>query len=172
MTGRTADVFLPVDRDRRRACAPFAVPALLGVVAGGMVAAATAAAPSEHGTWSAAYLVLVVGVAQLALGAGQALLAIEPPRRRLVFLQVGFWNAANASVLAGTVLGSKAAVYAGGAALVVVLLGLAYTTRGGRASRQHEARGGRWLLPAYRTLVFVLLLSIPVGLVLATVRSH
>lgn len=172
MTGGTADVLLPVDRDRRRACAPFAAPALLGIVAGGMVAAATAAAPSEHGTWSAAYLVLVVGVAQLALGAGQALLAIEPPRRRLVYLQAGLWNAANAAVVAGTVIESNAAVYVGGAGLVVVLLGLAYTTRGRGGSREHETRGGRWLLPAYRALIFVLLLSIPVGLVLATLRNR
>ena len=38
---------------------PFGIVGVVRVVAGGLVAAATAPAPTEHGGWAAAYLVLV-----------------------------------------------------------------------------------------------------------------
>ena len=43
------------------------------VVVGGLVAAATGPTGFEDGSWVAAYLVLVGGVAQIALGVGQQL---------------------------------------------------------------------------------------------------
>ncbi|MGH3322508.1 MAG: hypothetical protein ACRDN9_20500, partial [Streptosporangiaceae bacterium] len=130
------------------------------VVAGGLVAAATAPAPATHGSWAAVYLVLVAGVAQVALGVGQAVLAPTPAPSRLAAGQLAAWNAGNAAVIAGTLLGVVAVVDAGGALLVVALALLVAAVRGAQAGRG-------WLLYAFRPFVVVLLVSIPVGLVLA-----
>lgn len=139
---------------------PFAALGTACVVAGGLVAAATAPVPSEHGSWAAAYLVLVAGVAQVGLGGGQALLAPRLPSRRLVAAEFAGWNAGNAAVLAGTLLHLTALVYVGGALLVAALALLVHGVRGA---------GGRrgWPLHAFRLLVVVLLVSIPAGLLLA-----
>ncbi|MEO7979862.1 MAG: hypothetical protein ABI807_03025 [Sporichthyaceae bacterium] len=149
---------------RRAAAWPFVAVGAACIVAGGLVAAVTAPAPSEHGTWAAAYLVLVAGVAQVVLGVGQALLAPRPPAQRMVAAQVIAWNISNAAVLAGTVAGDTAFVDAGGVLLVVVLVLMLRGARGGGATP-------RWLLAAFRLLAVVLLVSIPVGLVLARTRS-
>ena len=46
---------------------PFAALGAASIVAGGLVAAVTAAAPSQHGTWAAAYLVLVAALTVAAV---------------------------------------------------------------------------------------------------------
>ena len=106
------------------------------------------------------YLVLVGGVAQVALGAGQALLAPRLPSRRLVAAEFAGWNAGNAAVLIGTLAGVAPLVDAGGALLVAALALLVHGTRGARGHRS-------WPLHAFRLLAAVLLVSIPVGLLLA-----
>lgn len=133
-------------------------------VAGGLVAAATAPAPSTHASWAAAYLVLVAGVAQVALGLGQAVLAPHVPSMRRVIAQAGVWNAGNAAVLAGTLTGVTPVVDAGGALLV---LGLALLAGGVRGAVPHRER--RWPRYGFLVLVLLLLVSIPVGLVLARI---
>jgi hypothetical protein len=85
---------------------PFGIVGVICVVAGGLVAAVTAPAATEHGGRAAAYLVLVAGVAQVGLGFGQALLAPGPLSARLVAIEVAVWNLGNAAVLAGTLLGA------------------------------------------------------------------
>lgn len=138
---------------------PFVGIGTVCVVAGGMVAAVTARNPTESGTWAAAYLVLVAGVAQIALGVGQALLAAEVPPR-LVVAELILWNCANTGVLAGSLLGVEPLIDAGGGLLVVVLALFAHRVRGaGRAARRP--------LFAYRLLVVALLVSVPIGLLLA-----
>lgn len=156
---------------------PFAVLGGGCVIAGGLVAAATAPAPSVHGAWAAAYLVLVAGVAQIALGAGQALLAPIVPSRRWVLAQIGAWNAGNAAVLAGTLGGVTPLVDVGGTGLVIGLTLLVAAVRGtavrGAAVRDVAARLGArwgcWPLYGFRLLVLVLAVSIPIGLILARV---
>jgi len=150
--------------DRGSAALPFATLGVACVVAGGLVAAATALAPSKHGTWAAAYLVLVAGVAQVALGVGQALMAPKPPSSRLVAAQFVGWNAGTAAVLAGTLLDTTALVDLGGALLIVTLALLVHGMRGAAARRNG-------LLYAFRLLIAVLLVSIPIGLTLARLRS-
>jgi hypothetical protein len=145
---------------RSRPAVPFAAVGAACVVAGGLVAAATAPAPSEHGSWAAAYLVLVAGVTQVALGVGQALLAPRPPSRRVVTGEITAWNAGNVAVLAGTLLGVAPLVDAGGALLVVAL---ALLTLGVR----HQGGRRGWGLRLYRLLIAVVLVSIPIGLLLA-----
>jgi hypothetical protein len=144
----------------------------VGIVAGGLVAAATAPSASEHGSWAAAYLVLVVGVAQIALAAGQAALSADLLSGRVVGLEAGGWTVANALVIAGTLAGIDALVYVGGALLVVALAIFAYAVRGTAGSLPRLAdQHMRWLLYTFRAVVFLLLVSIPIGLVLATVRG-
>lgn len=147
---------------RLSAALPFAAVGSAGVVAGGLVAAITASVPSEHGAWAAAYLVLVVGVTQLALGAGQAVLAPGAVPRRRVALELGGWNAGSAAVLAGTLLGAVWLVDAGGALLVLTLALLILGVRGA----DRRLRG--WLL-GYHCLATVMLVSVPIGLVLARI---
>jgi hypothetical protein len=56
----------------------FLATAAAMVVAGGSVAAVNGASSFAHGSWLAAYLVLVGGVAQLLLGIGILAFAPEP----------------------------------------------------------------------------------------------
>lgn len=148
---------------RRSAGLPFAALGAVGIVAGGLVAAVTSVAPSEHGVWAAAYLVLVAGVAQAALGVSQALLAPRPPAPRLVAMQVITWNVGDAAVLTGTLAGVVPVVDAGGALLVLALALLLWGVRAARPARS-------WLRWAFRALVVALLVSVPIGLALARIR--
>jgi hypothetical protein len=145
----------------------FAVIGTVWIVAGGLVAAVTAPTPTEHGTWAAGYLVLVCGVAQVCLGLGQSLSTGDTPGP-VVAVQLIGWNLGNAVVLAGTLTGRLALVDVGAALLVVTLVLLARSLVPGRA--RHTA-GRRWLRYGYALLIFTLLLSIPVGLVLARVQA-
>jgi hypothetical protein len=144
---------------------PFVVPGVACVAAGGLVSAASALAPSGQAAWAAAYLVLVGGLAQAGLGVGQALLASAVPPRRVVLAEVVAWNLGDAAVLAGELLGRRPIVDAGGALLAVALVLLVLATRGPAVRR-------RWMLPAFRGLVLLLVVSIPAGLVLAEVRPR
>lgn len=150
---------------RRSAASPFVAIGTACVIAGGLVAAAVATAPSELGSWAAAYLVLVAGVAQVALGAGPALLAPRLPVRRAVAAELAAWNAGNGAVLAGTLLGAAWLADVGGAVLIAAL---ALALAGVRGAVRQPA----WPLHLYRGLVALLLLSIPVGLIIAAVHPR
>lgn len=158
---------------RRPQVLPFAVLGSLCVVVGGLVAAVTARAPTEPGTWAAAYLVLVCGVAQAGLGFGQALSTSRTPTS-IVAVQVIGWNLGNGGVLAGTLTGRTAVVDVGGALLVGALIllgcGLVKDSKGTgvEGTRIRPVSGvRRWFRFGYGLLIVVLVLSIPVGLVLA-----
>jgi hypothetical protein len=77
--------------------AAFFVPGIGFLMAAAAVAAVHAATGWAPGHWLALHLAFVGGVSQLVLGAGQffagAFLATDPPRRALVGLQLGSWNA-------------------------------------------------------------------------------
>lgn len=147
------------------AALPFVVLGAACVVAGGLVAAAVAMAPSQLGSWTAAYLVLVGGVAQVALGAGQALLAPRLPGRRTIAARLAGWNVGNGAVLAGTLLGATWLADIGGVLLAAALLLALAGIRG-------AVRRPAWPLHLYRALIALVLVSIPVGLVMAAVRPH
>lgn len=137
------------------------------MIAGGLVAAATAPAPSVHGSWAAAYLVLVAGVSQVALGVGQTLFAPLNPSRRRVALEFAGWNGGNGAVLVGTLAGITPLVDLGGVLLVITLAMVVLGVRGG-AGRQIEP-WRRWSLYGFRLLILILLVSIPIGLILARI---
>ncbi|HEX7022915.1 MAG TPA: hypothetical protein VF171_08655 [Trueperaceae bacterium] len=149
-------------KDARRwpAAAPFVVVGGLAVIAAGLTSAATALAPSYHASWAVAYLVLVVGVAQVVLGLGQALLTPAPLPARGTALQAAVFNLGNAGVLSGSLLDLPAFTWAGSALLVVVLAWMYASVRGARG-------GGRLLLYAYRAVLAILFVSIPIGLLIA-----
>ncbi|MGH3423484.1 MAG: hypothetical protein ACRDO8_02070, partial [Nocardioidaceae bacterium] len=79
---------------------------------------------------------------------------------RLVAADFALWNAGNAAVVAGTLVDAVRLVDVGGGLLVLALALIVGAVRGG------SPRGRRQLY-AFRLLVVVLLVSIPVGLLLA-----
>jgi hypothetical protein len=117
----------------------------------------------ERGSWVAAFLVLVAGVAQVGLGVGQSHLTSKPVSVRLGAVACVLWSSGCAVVIAGTLLSSPAAVSLGSAALVAVLA-MATTSVRGRARRSHFA-------VAYLFLLVVLLVSVPIGIALAWARN-
>ena len=158
----------------RQAWRPYLPALVVGavcIIAGGLVAAATGPLALAHGSWAAAYLVLVAGVAQIALAGGQSTLARHPVGRRLLLAEFISWNLGNAAVIAGTLWAATVLVNLGGALLVVALGTLLVSTRNS-ANPGETSSGQRMALRAVQSLVALLLVSIPVGLWLAHVRAR
>ncbi len=138
----------------------FVVAGAVLILAGGFAAAIDGVTPSKHLSWASAYLVLVCGSAQIVLGGGQALIDSDRPRARLVVYQFSTFNLANAAVLVGT-LSRLSVVLDAGSALFLVALGLFAWATKGAISRHHAAT------IVYRTALFVLGVSVPIGVLLA-----
>lgn len=155
------------------ALAPPGVLTALGgccVVLGGLVAAGTAPLHLAHGSWLAAYLVLVGGVAQYAMGRARTWRAGQSQTLRWGWAQIGCWNLGNAAVVSGTLAGEPSTV-ALGSVLLVAALAVALHAAGLPSRRPLES------VPAlvgwtYRALLLVLALSIPIGIALAYLRQH
>ena len=139
----------------------FALMGTICVISGGLVAAATAPSRSEGGAWAAAYLVLVAGVAQIALGAGQALLAAQTPDVAVTRIQVATWTLGSIAVIGGTLSRTLLVADLGSVLLLVTLAMSLLAVR-----HAHVGRGIWW----YRALIVLLGVSMPTGLVLARVR--
>lgn len=147
--------------DRRAAFKPFAVAGCGAIVAGGVLASAIAApAPTRHGVWAVAYLVLVLGVGQLVIGAGQALLAAEPPTPGWAAISAAGFNVSGAAIVLGVVTDRVVVFDLGSALLLIVLAGALYRVR---RSAQHG-----WALWAYRVFITALVVSIPIGMLITT----
>lgn len=145
------------------AARPFLVIGSVCTVVGGVVAAVTRPTDFELGSWLAAYLVLVGGVAQIALGAGQAWLADEPPRASEVNVEVATWNFGVVATVVGSLASAPVVTTLGGIASALALgLFLVGVRTPGSAPR--------WARILYRWVVAIVLLSIPVGLALAWIR--
>jgi hypothetical protein len=160
---------------RRR---PFPGPATVltaigvcSVVLGGLVAAVTAPLGLAHGSWLAAYLVLVGGVTQCAMGQARFRRPDLLRRPGLSWLQIGCWNVGNAGVIGGTLAGAPLVVDLGSALLVVALtVAFQAARRGAGPAGSAAGRGSRLVDRAYRTLLLVLALSIPAGMALSHLR--
>ena len=147
--------------DRRAAFKPFAVAGAGAIVAGGVLASAIAApAPTRHGVWAVAYLVLVLGVGQLVIGAGQALLAAEPPTPGRAAIIAAAFNVSGAAIVLGVVTDHVVVFEAGSALLFVVLAAALYRVR-------RSAQRG-WALWIYRLFIAALIVSIPIGMLITT----
>ena len=119
--------------------------------------------PPSSLSWAAAYLVLVGGVATLGLAVGRGFLSPDRASAGRLTGELAAWLLGNAAVVVGTLADATWLVDAGGAVLVVAL---ALVVLGGRGGR-----GPRWVRALFSALVVLLLVSIPVGLVLARVRG-
>lgn len=147
-----------------KAAIPFVIIGSLGVTVGGVLSAASAPSPTYTSSWAVAYLVLVAGVAQLVLGVGQAELASKALPSRLVAGEAVMLNLSTVAVLLGTLLAAPILTYLGAALLVIALVMFVWAVRGA---------GGRLplVLWAFRVMVVVLLVSAPIGLVIARARA-
>lgn len=144
---------------RWRAALAFAALGAAAVIAGGLVAAASAHHPEQLLVWMSAYLVLIVGVAQIVFGAGQAWLSARMPAAGSLAVEWIVFNLGNALVIAGTLLGHFLLVFVGTALFAVGIALFLLLTRGAR----HKG----WLV-AYRVLLGLIFLSSLVGLALST----
>jgi hypothetical protein len=122
------------------------------------VAAVNSAAPFAHGSWLAAYLVLVAGVSQVLLGVGRRALLVRDPPRRLTRAQVLLWNAGSAAVPAGVLVDATPLVTFGSIAL---LAGLACFAAGVHGVPLRAGAVG------YHALIVALAASVIVGSALA-----
>jgi hypothetical protein len=126
------------------------------------MAAITGPAGLAVGAWVAAYLVLVVGAAQVGLALGQALLTERAPSITYRRGELALFNLGNLGVLVGTVAEIVALVMAGGAILLVsLLLFIGAVCRSG---------GHRWHRITYRLLIAVVAVSILIGLHVSFLR--
>jgi hypothetical protein len=142
---------------------PFVVSGVACTIAGGLVAAVTRPLDLGLGSWLAAFLVLVGGVAQTALGVGQAWLGDELPSRRVRHVELACWTAGMAATMAGSLADRPLLTSLGGLALAAALVLFLAATGSSRS-------GPRWATLSYRGVLLLVLLSTPVGLVLAWVR--
>jgi hypothetical protein len=142
---------------------PFLVVGSSSIVAGGIMAAVTRPTGAVAGSWVAAYLVLVAGVAQIALGVGQARLARDVPSRAEVTIELVAWNAAVVATIVGTLVGAPLVTTFGGIALVVALFRFLAGVRSAHAPSNLS-------LVLYRCVLTIVLVSTPVGLALAWIR--
>lgn len=130
------------------------------IVAGGVVAAVNSAAPFAHGSWLAAYLVLVGGTAQILLAGGRAALVSGADRPGGLRLRLLLWNFGSLAVPAGVLADTAGWVTAGSVAL---LLALALFAQAGLTAGRARRRGRI----AYLALVVGLAASVVVGSALA-----
>ncbi|HQZ32797.1 MAG TPA: hypothetical protein PK020_00160 [Ilumatobacteraceae bacterium] len=149
---------------RWRAASPLLVAGGVSIVAGGLVAAITGPTDWDRGSWVAAFLVLVAGVAQIGVGASQAHLSPAPTALRFTAVQCALWNVACVATIVGSLLNNTVVVGIASAPLVAALVMSVIATKGSGSSRPQ-------LLLAYRMLLILLLASIPVGITLSALRS-
>jgi hypothetical protein len=133
------------------------------IVLGGLVAAVAGPLHFDRGSWLAAYLVLVCGVAQCALSSQRRILGAAPLPPAWRWVLFGSWNTGNALVVAGALFSIPVITDAGGLLLVA---GLALAAAGTRHGRRPIAAA------LLRAFYLVLAVSIPVGLVLTHLRAH
>lgn len=146
---------------------PFATIGAGSVVVGGVVAAVSRPTGFELGSWLAAFLVLVGGVAQVALGAGQAWLVPDRLGPAVIRAEVLAWNVGVVATVVGSLASAPVVSTVGATATSAALVVFLRTAGGGRARR---GRRDRLLLALYRAVLLVVLVSTPIGLALAWTR--
>lgn len=134
----------------------------VSIVGGGLVAAVASPLQLEKGSWLAAYLVLITGVAQLVLAQQQHLLHPNQNQRRSEWFTLWFWIIGNTAVIVGSLQSAPLVVDAGGVLLIIAVLLAWIRTRG----TQNKILG-----IALRIIYFIVIVSVPVGLLLAHLRA-
>ncbi len=135
---------------------------VVSVVAGGLTAAVTGPLDLAKGSWLAAYLVLICGVAQCLLSLQAQMLGRELRDRSHPWPRPVAWNAGNVLVVLGALSSRPLVADAGGVLLLGALILAATETR--RATR-------RCLALIVQVLYGLLAVSVPIGLTLTHLRS-
>jgi nitrite reductase (NO-forming) len=139
------------------------------MLAGAAVTAIDAAVGLAPGHWLALHLVFVGGVSQLVLGAGQffagAFLATDPPRRWLVRLQLGAWNAGTLIVAVSVPADVAPATIAGA---MLLATGLGAFVSGLDGLRRRSLQRAPWAVRWYEACAGFLGIGVLIGVLLAT----
>ncbi len=138
---------------------PFLALGTGAITFAGLFSAATARSASYHSAWFVAYLVLIAGLAQIALGVGQWWLASRKLGVATAIAQLALFNLGNAGVVVGTLLAAPFWVDAGSAGIAVALALFVLKVRSPR--RRGLALWGYW------ALVVLLLISVVIGIYFA-----
>ncbi|HEU0256946.1 MAG TPA: hypothetical protein VFQ96_03810 [Microbacteriaceae bacterium] len=140
----------------------FLILGIVAVVGGGLLSAIIAPTPSYVGSWAVAYIVLVGGAAQVALGVAQASVARRPLTRGILLTQVLLLNLGVAGTVVATVANIPVLLYLSAAAQVAAVIFLLAATRKGRPGAA---------LITLRVVAIVLLIGSPTGVILQAVAS-
>ncbi|MCF8568946.1 hypothetical protein L5G32_01525 [Gordonia sp. HY002] len=133
------------------------------VVVGGLVAAVASPLDLAKGSWLAAYLVLVCGVALIVIGVAQQQLTTAVPTPMQMW-QLAGWGVSNALVIAGSLSSIPLITDAGSIVLFATLVLTAWLGRGLLGARRAAGY-------VYITVLIVLAVSVPIGSVLAHARA-
>jgi len=139
---------------------PFAILGTVAIVGGSLLSAALAPTASYHSSWAVAYIVLVAGVAQVALGVGQTAVTDGRVSVGTVTVQAVLWNLGAIATVAATIGDIPVLLYLASAAQAATIVLFLVATRHGRS--------GVTLL-TLRVLSALLLVSIPTGIVLQAI---
>lgn len=150
-------------RARLHASRIFLFSALFWIVLGGLLSAATANTPTRVIMWMSAYLTLVGGVAQAALGAGQSYLARRLPTGGMRIVQWAVFHVGSAAVIGGVLMAAQWLTNVGTVVFDLSLLMFYVAVQDGRKSA--------WLWP-YRIAILVVGLSSFIGIVLSMIIVH
>lgn len=134
------------------------------VVAGGLVAAVTGPLELDDGSWLAAFLVLIAGVAPIGFGVGQALLASTCPSGRTVRTELIAWYLGVVATIVGTLVNAPIVASIGSLLVAGTVAAFLIAVRG--------ATRGRAASMLYRVIAAVVLVSVPVGIVLSWARRR
>lgn len=142
----------------------FVVCGILAIVCGAVVSAFSAKAPIEFTAWASAYLVLVVGLAQVGFGLiGERLATTH--KKLVAWLSFTLYNLGNIGVIYGvaakdTAHSSEIFIDGGGILIVCAVLLLCYGVH--RAKRS-------LLLVGFYIIAAIIVVSAPIGLTIATI---
>lgn len=150
--------------------------AIVFLVAGAVTAALNGLGELPwYGRWLALHLILLGGVSQLVLGAGQffttAFLATDPPSRRVVRVQIGVWVSGTLLLSVAVPAGWTVAADVAGAMIACGLVLFGVTLR--RLERG-SLQTARWAVRWYYACAMALVLGALIGMLIArgTAWSH
>jgi ABC-type multidrug transport system permease subunit len=152
-------------KENQKAAWLFCAFGTAAIITGGGLAAFSAADPSRLALWLSAYLVLVVGVIQVGIGAAMAGLAVKQTPRAQHLATFLLFNAGAAAVMTGTIVKgvaphSELLINMGSIVFVVALALCLYAIRGAKKS---------WWRMGYIVLVLLAGIGALTGVVLAQI---
>lgn len=142
--------------------APFISLGWAAILAAGFIAAAIARTPTELLVWMVAYLVLIAGAAQVAVGRALRSLPDAPPNLAAGWGQWVLLNLGHAGIIAGTLTRTFSLV-----AGATVVYWIAALWLGASVRPTTRKPGLLW----YRVLIAVLIVAALVGLALSWSRT-